>query len=93
MEDSSLEVLGIEAAPGECVVAIVPSRRVSSEEFLALLGHNEVVSRIIGSGSGKVTADGRRVLVRGIIVVAILKIELSKTQNLARLCGITAVVP
>jgi hypothetical protein len=90
----SLEVLGIEAAPGEQVLAIVPSRRVSSENFFALLKNNNVPARPIGVGSGRVIdADGRRVLVSGILVVAIPINEAKKTQNLARLCGITAVTP
>jgi len=90
----SLEVLGIEAEPGEQVLAVVPSRRVSSEAFFALLRQNEVQPRAIGVGSGRVVdADGRRVVVSGILVIAVPVTEAKKAQNLARLCGITAVSP
>ena len=90
----SLEVLGIEAEPGEQVLAVVPSRRVSSESFFALLRQNEIRPRAIGVGSGRVIdAEGRRVLVSGILVIAVPITEAKKAQSLARLCGITAVSP
>jgi hypothetical protein len=72
-------------------MAIVPSRRVSVEDFFALLKQNGLSPRAVGSGSGQVVdADGNKIRVGGILVIAIPLAESERTLTLARLCGITA---
>lgn len=81
------------ARSDESVLAVVPSHRVSTADFYALLKDNGVKPRALGVGSGRVVdADGRRARV-GVLVIAVPLTEAAKAQNLARLCGITAVEP
>jgi len=71
------------------LVAVVPSPRVSSEEFVGILADNGIEASILGRGVATVTTPLGQNRVAGVLVVAILSPDLRRSKAHARLCGVS----
>jgi hypothetical protein len=85
------EVYGI--GPDESLIVIVPSERVSGEEFMENLRLNGIQPKALAAGTGRVVDhEGLRYRVSGTIIGSISKKDLLQTEKVAKLCGITVVL-
>ena len=84
-------VYGVEE--GERLRVVVPSSRVSSEEFLSALHNSGVCNRALGVGSARVVdQEGRKYRVSGAYVGAVARERVDVAEKIAKLCGITVVI-
>ena len=77
----------------ERLVVIIPSARVSGEEFINHLGSNGIASKALAAGTGRVVDhEGLRYRVSGTIVASIADSDASEAEKIAKLCGVTVVI-
>ena len=75
---------------GESFLAVIPSHRVTTEEYLRQLQLNGVTGSVFGRGTARVVdRDGRRFRVTCLIVRSHGESDAAKAEKIARLCGIT----
>jgi hypothetical protein len=78
---------------GERLIVVIPSPRVTSEEYLEALRNSGVGSRALGVGSARVVdQEGHKYRVTGAYVGAVASEQSDKAEKIARLCGITMVI-
>lgn len=77
----------------EKLVVVVPSLRVSSEEFLENLKNNGIDSRALGVGTGRVVDhEGKRFKVSGVLVGVVSGKAAAQAERIAGICGITMMI-
>lgn len=70
-------------------LVVVPSYRVTAEEFLTVLHSNGFGPRTLGEGFGSVVDDdGVQCLVKDVLLFALPKSRGVSVAKLARLCGV-----
>ncbi len=90
-EDKLAEIYGI--GQEEQLIVVIPSERVSGEEFMENLRLNGIQPRALAAGTGRVVDhEGLRYRVSGTIIGAISKKDANQTEKVAKLCGITVVL-
>ena len=75
------------------LLVIVPSERVTGEEFLDHLRSNGIESEALASGTGRVVdQEGIKYRVSGTIVGSVDSSDTSAVEKIAKLCGVTVVI-
>jgi hypothetical protein len=74
------------------LIAIIPSERVSAQQFLAALSDNSIQAQTLGRGTAMLsTGLGSERRTTGVLIAAILSSDLSRVRVHGKLCGVTVV--